>query len=484
MKYIRAALIAALLLLVSAVYAQDETPQPIDFDEVVTGTITDERPEIRYSFEVPEDGTSITALMSAVSDDWFDRLDSFLYLLDADGNEITFDDDSGGALNAFLGPQRLNAGTYIIVATRCCFGGGHSQGEFELVVRAVDVPSLVLNEPITFELDRDNPIGFGFFNSNQATSYFVRARVIAVEGEGNFQASGRGPIGQFYSGRYMPDGFSVEPVPMDITNGAYFFSVVLMPGTREERFTGSPDGARSPVTVQMIIEPVEAQEITLGESVSGTLTADQPVSYYTFNVDEASAIRAELRGGGDDGLAIEGVFHGPDGMVYNSGATSFDDTFFIDPLAVPRPGQQLILIGDISDIQPGQTSNYTLTLSESQTPVIQLGETIEGQTSDSYEREVIYAFDGEAGQTITVSGAGLGDNMAINVDIQLPRNDTLEQMAGGSLLGVYGNTPNNSFEYTVVIPVTGRYFIRINNGVFNFDGPLSGAFTLTIDAAD
>lgn len=485
MKYLRIALITALLMVVSAVYAQDETPQPIEFDEVITGTITDERPEIRYSFQVPEDGTSVTILMSAISDDWFSRLDSFLFLLDADGNEITFDDDSGGSLNAFIGPQRLNAGTYIIVATRCCFGGGHSQGDFELVVRAVDVPTLGLNEPITFALDRDNPVGFGFFNSNEATSHFMRAQVTVVEGEGNFQASGRGPIGQFYSGQYVADGFRVEPVPMDIADGAYFFSVVLTPGTLADRFTGSPSTERLPVTVQMTIEPIEAVEITLGDTISGTLTADNTTSYYTFSLDQASALRAELSSDGGDELAVEGVFYGPDGMIFNSGTTLFDDFFFIDPLTVPRLGQQLILIGDISNMEPGESINYTLTLTESQAPSIQIGDTVEGMTSDNYETEVIYAFDGEAGQTITVSGEGLGDNMAINVDIQMPRDDSMESMAGGgSLLGVYGNTPRNSFEYTVTLPVSGRYFIRINNGVFNFEGPLPGAFRLSINAAD
>ena len=104
---IGAVLIAALILVaVLMLLASQSASGNLDFED----RLTEDTPLRSYAF-TGEAGDLITINM--VSEDF----DTHLSLLDADGNEITADDDSGGNHNSRIGPFTLSvSGNYTIIA--------------------------------------------------------------------------------------------------------------------------------------------------------------------------------------------------------------------------------------------------------------------------------------------------------------------------------------------------------------------------------
>jgi hypothetical protein len=86
----------------------------VGYGTTVTGSINDDNPEDRWQFQAAANDV-VTIIMDCTGG----PLDPYLQLLGPGGNEVTWDDDSGGGLNARItGFRLLEAGTYTIVATR------------------------------------------------------------------------------------------------------------------------------------------------------------------------------------------------------------------------------------------------------------------------------------------------------------------------------------------------------------------------------
>lgn len=109
----------------------------IQLDTPVSGTITNDNFAQLYTVEL-QAGEIAMAMFADGS-----QLDSYLIFMDADGNVLAEDDDSGadvggGQLDSFIQLQVPQAGSYIIGATRAGVGSGSSSGAYAL---AVGVPS-------------------------------------------------------------------------------------------------------------------------------------------------------------------------------------------------------------------------------------------------------------------------------------------------------------------------------------------------------
>ncbi len=104
------------------------------YGDVVTGEITDAAYYQDWTFEGAQgDVVTITMVDTSPSDD----LDPYLYLLDADGNELASNDDADDPLVGFLNAQIVGftlpySGPYTIRATRFGEGFGSSVGSYEL----------------------------------------------------------------------------------------------------------------------------------------------------------------------------------------------------------------------------------------------------------------------------------------------------------------------------------------------------------------
>jgi hypothetical protein len=117
--------------------AQDPPPQPIAYGQTVNGTINDSTPAQTWVFRGRQ-GERITARMSAVNPTR-GVLDSYLKLLDSDGQTLAENDDASNVtLDAEISDFVLPAtDDYVLYATRLDVETGTSQGDYELSLTLV-----------------------------------------------------------------------------------------------------------------------------------------------------------------------------------------------------------------------------------------------------------------------------------------------------------------------------------------------------------
>jgi hypothetical protein len=115
---------------------------PIVLDEIKAGVITRERPYETFTFD-GQSGDIIAIRMTATSG----SLDTLLLVMDSQGLVIAGNDDIEPAVNtnsAIDGLRLPVTGTYTVVATRYGKLVGGTEGEYELIVSASDVPLSLL----------------------------------------------------------------------------------------------------------------------------------------------------------------------------------------------------------------------------------------------------------------------------------------------------------------------------------------------------
>jgi hypothetical protein len=126
-------LIVFLLVIVSVSHAQAR---------IFTGTIEDNVWRVVHVLDVPRDGLTLNATMTATGGD----LDPYLRLLDPDGEILAENDDRApGDLNATLIYSDLPQGEYRLEATRYNFNLGETAGPYEV--------SITLEEPAQLRYD-------------------------------------------------------------------------------------------------------------------------------------------------------------------------------------------------------------------------------------------------------------------------------------------------------------------------------------------
>lgn len=115
----------------------------------INDSLTNTRPEIHYIFEGEAGDTILISLNSP-------QFDTHLILLDENGIELTFNDDSGGSTNSQIGPYILPYnGKYEAVVTSFSYAnyGDLTIGNFEFVIENVSIISTAYEQTITVELD-------------------------------------------------------------------------------------------------------------------------------------------------------------------------------------------------------------------------------------------------------------------------------------------------------------------------------------------
>jgi hypothetical protein len=126
---------AGLLLGWPAVFAQDdpkagaapksERPLKVGKDGLkLKGKLTKETKNVQYAIALEEGQTYQIRLNSK-------SFDAYLFLKDAKGKQLDYDDDSGGGTNSLLEYRVLTAGVYVVMATSL---GMEGTGDYELIV--------------------------------------------------------------------------------------------------------------------------------------------------------------------------------------------------------------------------------------------------------------------------------------------------------------------------------------------------------------
>jgi hypothetical protein len=468
----------AVLLLAMPVFAQDA----ITYDEAVTGEITNDTPEISYTFE-GNVGDTITISMTAVGA----QFDTYLHLLGPDGEEVAVNDDSGGMLNSLIGPLSLpEDGTYTIVATRCCPPNtltSGSSGTFELVIRETELSPLALSETVTVALDDENPNAFFTFEGSVAEPHIYSLVAETEAGDVNFLIDVLNPNGQSVAQGWQNNNATVyiDPLLLNV-EGPYVFKVSRQPN--------APNGEpiSGPVRLSFTLQEVETQAIAVGDTVTGTLDDANPSDHYTFSGSQDELLRL-VGSQPPDNQAFEGLVYSPEGFTINSSNSFYGEnpgSFTLDPLQLFATGEYLLFVRRIDTDGSGElgTTEYTITLSPSETPTLESGVAVENRMGgQTFER--VYRYNGSAGETIRITLRGTSDTYAPSLNVQGPNaGDTgMEGGAPGFYLNIGGNAPGTAI-YEVTLPQDGVYLFRVNNGVYSETGPVEGAFSLLIETVE
>ena len=135
----------------------------LDYGEIGRGQLNESVSEESWTFS-GQAGDLILIDLRAVD---INNLDTHLTLLDAGGNTLITDDDSGERLNARIGPYRLPANEdYTIIAAR--YSGS---GEYTLqVINVLTVPTLQHGKPL-----------LGLVNPEQPTNFFTLESVSNIQ---------------------------------------------------------------------------------------------------------------------------------------------------------------------------------------------------------------------------------------------------------------------------------------------------------------
>lgn len=476
--------VIALFTLPFAVFGQET----IGYGQVVTGEISASTPNVSYLFNGVA-GDTITIRMSGTGDM---TLDSYLTLLDTQGNFFYTDDDSGGMRNALLGPIVLpSTGTYTVIASSCCDSASTSTtGTYELVIEQTQIVVVAPNQPVNFELSADNSVVFFTLLGNSVPSQVARAVVNvtnAPTGTWNISMDVRGPIGNSFYSYYTPPASSryiLDPIIANVADGSYQIRVNLY-----------SEGGDMPVlaegqTIQanLVIEEIPVAPLGLGSSVSGTLNDSTPTLYYTFN----SSMRDLLNLVGEqptDSNPISVTVYDTVGFSVTGSSTinymdgSNSGQFVIDPLRTMNEGAYFIGVSRATFSSPqdavGTTSTFTLSLNATQTPMIQVGVPVTGIFDNPQQYEQVYRYQATANQTIRITLTSLNGGYAPAFDFvgeAFESPDTNIANANSAAPG--------KLVYEVTLYYDSVYLIRVRNSIFYSFEEVNGEYSLQIDVVE
>lgn len=481
----------------------------------VNGFIDNDNVEQRYSF-FGNAGDVVTIEMTAETDG---NLDSYLVLLDPDGEELTVNDDASitsvdSAIEAYTLPAD---GTYTIIATRYGQADGTSSGSFTLTLTGSggDVPpnndnttnppvsggtTLIEGVSITATIDDDNVEQQYTFNGNAGD-------VVTIE----MTAGNNGNLDTHLS-LLAPDGTEIatnDDIGISNTNSRIEFTLpdngtYTVVATRYNGSEGTSTGnytislTGSGTSTDDTSNPptnttTDSNALTDGASVTGTIDDTNFAQEYIFNGNAGDNVVIQMNAAEGSNLDSTLSLLGPDGNE----VTSNDDASIttIDSLiefTLPETGTYTIVATRYDGENGISFGEYTLTLNGSGTGTsttdttdnppttadadIGYGETINGAiSSSSFEQQ--YTFNGNAGDIITIE-------MNADTDTELDPLIVLLGPNGEEL--AFNDDTNDSLNSAIVdftLPETGAYTI-VATRYNQIDGLTEGDFTLTLSSGD
>lgn len=122
------------------------TVNRVEYGERVTGSLTSNELEVRFTFR----GSAGDVI---IAEHYSDDYDSYL-ILEQNGSQLAYNDDGAGNLDSRIGPFTLpTTGDYTLIVTSL---SRSSVGNYEVVLDRVEVADVVFNEPVTVELSDNN----------------------------------------------------------------------------------------------------------------------------------------------------------------------------------------------------------------------------------------------------------------------------------------------------------------------------------------
>ncbi|MDX2160157.1 MAG: PPC domain-containing protein [bacterium] len=378
---------------------------PTTLGALQSGTLTTANPYDAYNFTV-EASDVVTITMNATSG----SLDTFLLLLDAQGNIVRSNDDlADGITNSQINNALLTTpGVYTIVATRYGKRVGGTEGDYSLQVNAQ-----ANNLPAEFfELPRGSLEFTLFWNTDDDLQLLVRDPAGDALYDDQPQIRSGGALGAQgnvnctpavtsspFSYAYWPqttalprpgvyeievwfqnDCGTINPVEFNLFatyQGSEVFNVSAQPIVGERyliSFTLEPDG-RTTLSDGGIIRGLETlpyqaeleNAVVLnaaGGTANGTIAQDNKFDVYVFEGEAGDLINVAMNatsGTLDPTLYIVGPFNNV--IAENDDAVPGENrNSLISNLTLPETGQYIIIATHFGALYGGTTGTYSLSL--------------------------------------------------------------------------------------------------------------------------
>ncbi|MCS7071933.1 MAG: PPC domain-containing protein, partial [Anaerolinea sp.] len=378
--------------------------QPIAIGETVTGFIGSSRPYVTYAFQATPDDL-LTIDLAATSG----SLDTFVALLDSNGNIVRSNDDrERGNTDSLIADALVpSAGVYTIVVTRYAKAIGGTEGNYVLSLTAqpselpeefASLPRGSIEVRLLWRTNADlqllvrDPAGSAVFDD---VPQIRSGGVLAAQGNVNCRISEGTPFSYIYWPQQIPPrpgSYEIEvwfqnqcgdPTPVSFNlyvsvNGQEIFSDVAqpLPGDRYlTSFTVLPDGTVQPSLGGIIrgvadldyTAELEAAPIVLsGQPVTGAITPDNKFDVYVFQGTAGQVVTLAMNatsGTLDTALYLIGPLNTV--VAENDDAVVGENTnSLIANFTLPQDGRYIIIATHFGTLYGGTTGTYQLTLTQ------------------------------------------------------------------------------------------------------------------------
>lgn len=536
--------VVCLIMALAGVYAQDE--MTITPGDTVSGTITaGSNGQMLYTFN----GTQGSQVVITLSSNDFD---AYLVLVDANGNVLREDDDSGGRLNAQITFTLPSTGRYTIIATslRAYRSNGQfiSTGNFTLSLtvsggsqQPVPTPTQPPLTPTRISPTPTPTIAFGTPLPPTPTTPPVSSTVVGEIAYGEQVTATIPPDFTQQQYRFTADaGDTVEITLVSDDFDSYLFlydaagniltqdddgagmrnaRIIYTIPTRGDYIIGvdsfgnvvginpafgtftltlnlqGTDAQPSPTAVEITptSQPIETtptpqvsagNTIRVGETVSGRVTSEVAEVNYTFIVEEDQVVAFSLY---SDEVDTYLILKDSEGNIIDqnddSGGTLNSR---IGPLQVTQGVEYTVVASTYSYVIGGEyvRGRFELRVEAISPMLIAYGERVTGQLNrtDADQMRAVYAFEGEAGQIISLDLITAG--YALYAQIVGPNGRLDQSTSGGqAVLGPIMLTENGLYvilidSFDLVEPTNFSFVVdSIEPSPIVLNEPISNRFT-------
>ncbi len=470
-----------------------QTSRTIAYGETVTDMLSDETYEIDFTFE-GNSGDVITIEMTADLDSG--NLDTFLTLLSPNGDALAENDDidlrtTDSAISEYMLPE---SGTYTIKASR--YGGetGSSSGEFALtltLVSAGDEPDIPPPD------DGDTPLTYGSTVTGviEGSTYRIPYNfegnagdriVIEMNDVDDTRKLDAYLILTDETGEVLAEN---DDVDLNSTDSRIEFELpadgtYTIVATRYAEADGLSEGnfELSLALADQTVDIPDTSVLEYGSSVTGTISDETFEVLYTFEGRAGDTITIEMNAAESGNLdPLLSLLNAEGEVVAENDDFDLNSTDSRIEFELPADGTYTVVATRYSGANGVSEGEFTLSLQADDTVVVQpsddsieAGTTIDG-TIDDDNFEVLYTFEGTAGEQVTIQLEATDGNLDPYLVLLGPDGEIVAE--NDDINFAQGNY--NAAIEAFTLPETGTYTVvatRFNGQI----GTTDGDFVLTL----
>jgi hypothetical protein len=376
----RAALWLALMMCVgvSALVQAQNTPQTINVGETISAILNNETPVTRYAFDARAGQTLALSVMSV-------DFDPYITVTDALGNQLAWDDDSGGNQDALISLFNVPQDGVYFVDVESVEGRSNLPfgGTYTLEVREVQIATMQYGDTLEGTLTANAPSGIFLFNGTVGD--IVTVTVVGEDFSPYVTLNDQSDYPMAYS-NYNPG--SVATVgPYKLTNNGTF-------SVRVQDSSSMANNSRFSIRVDLAqIVPLpfdQAQTVTVSEA--------QP-AYYEFSGQAGDIVDISV-----DSREVDTqlTLLSPDGYQLIQDTDSGDSyNPLLRRVLLSQNGLYIIILGPEVDGGSG-TAEITLRF----TPIPSLDTQAQTVTLDSINTRAVLRFSGISGERVGLTMRG------------------------------------------------------------------------------